>query len=76
MRDSSHLVPRPNLNTTRAHHEVIGHVEWNHPGDETCVREVEVQICCPPERVQLSKKDNVKASDDDESTDNPVVSGW
>ena len=69
MRDSSYLTPRSSSKTTRAFHEVIGSVDWKHPGDDTSVREVEVQICCQPERRQPAAKDKMKAPDYDHSTD-------
>ena len=69
MRDSSYITPRSSSKITRAYHEVIGSVKWKQPGDDTLLRDVEVQICCQPERRQPAAKDNTTASDYDHSTD-------
>ena len=69
MRDSSHTIPRPGLKGNRSHHEVIGCVKWNRPGDETTAREVEVRICCQPERRQPPPNRKMKPTDYDHNTD-------
>ena len=59
----------PNERASNEHLAVIGLVKWKHPSYETCVREVEVEIHCQPERRSLTNKGYVNASDYDQSTD-------